>query len=104
MSVRSKKSLGLQASAGAMAGAMAAPEAVRPRQVDADMGDSASAAALQRLNQAVAEMKTLTIAPGTSVGRLAEMLNSIGTTPRDMIAILQAIKDAGALNAELRIL
>jgi tetratricopeptide (TPR) repeat protein len=63
MSVRSKKSLGLQASAGAMAGAMAAPEAVRPRQVDADMGDSASAAALQRLNQAVAEMKTLTIAP-----------------------------------------
>jgi flagellar P-ring protein precursor FlgI len=50
------------------------------------------------------KMKTLTIAPGTSVGRLAEMLNSIGTTPRDMIAILQAIKDAGALNAELRIL
>jgi flagellar P-ring protein precursor FlgI len=32
------------------------------------------------------------------------MLNSIGTTPRDMIAILQAIKDAGALNAELRVL
>jgi flagellar P-ring protein precursor FlgI len=50
------------------------------------------------------KMKTLTIEPGISVGRLAEMLNSIGTTPRDMIAILQAIKDAGALNAELRIL
>jgi flagellar P-ring protein precursor FlgI len=32
------------------------------------------------------------------------MLNSLGITPRDMIAILQAIKDAGALNAELRIL
>ncbi|MDR3672240.1 MAG: flagellar basal body P-ring protein FlgI [Holophaga sp.] len=50
------------------------------------------------------KMKTLTIEPGISVGRLAEMLNSIGTTPRDMIAILQAIKDAGALNAELRVL
>jgi flagellar P-ring protein precursor FlgI len=50
------------------------------------------------------KMKTLTLEPGISVGRLAEMLNSIGTTPRDMIAILQAIKDAGALNAELRIL
>ena len=50
------------------------------------------------------KMKTLTIEPGISVGRLAEMLNAIGVTPRDMIAILQAIKDAGALNAELRIL
>ena len=50
------------------------------------------------------KVKSLTIPPGISVGKLAEMLNSIGTTPRDMIAILQAIKDAGALNAELRIL
>jgi flagellar P-ring protein precursor FlgI len=38
------------------------------------------------------------------VGKLAEMLNAIGVTPRDLVAILQAIKDAGALNAELRIL
>ena len=36
--------------------------------------------------------------------KLAEMLNALGVTPRDMVAILQAIKDAGALNAELRIL
>jgi flagellar P-ring protein precursor FlgI len=50
------------------------------------------------------KVRTLNIEPGISVGRLAEMLNSIGTSPRDMIAILQAIKDAGALNAELRIL
>jgi flagellar P-ring protein precursor FlgI len=50
------------------------------------------------------KVRTLTIEPGISVGRLAEMLNKIGTTPRDMIAILQAIKDAGALPAELRIL
>lgn len=48
--------------------------------------------------------KTLSIEPGVSVGKLAEMLNSLGVTPRDMVAILQAIKDAGALNAELRIL
>lgn len=50
------------------------------------------------------KVKSLTVEPGTSVGRLAEMLNTLGTTPRDLIAILQAIKDAGALNAELRIL
>jgi flagellar P-ring protein precursor FlgI len=48
--------------------------------------------------------KNLNVEPGISVGRLAEMLNAIGVTPRDMVAILQAIKDAGALNAELRIL
>lgn len=48
--------------------------------------------------------KTLSVEPGTSVGKLAEMLNAIGVTPRDLVAILQAIKDAGALNAELRIL
>jgi len=32
------------------------------------------------------------------------MLNNVGVTPRDLVAILQAMKDAGALNAELRIL
>jgi len=48
--------------------------------------------------------KNLSVEPGISVGKLAEMLNAIGVTPRDLVAILQAIKDAGALNAELRIL
>lgn len=50
------------------------------------------------------KVKTLNVEPGVSVGKLAEMLNSLGFTPRDLISILQAIKDAGALNAELRIL
>jgi len=50
------------------------------------------------------KVKSMSIPPGTSVGRLAEMLNNLGTSPRDMIAILQAIKEAGALNAELRVL
>lgn len=48
--------------------------------------------------------KTLNIEAGVSVGKLAEMLNALGVSARDMVAILQAIKDAGALNAELRIL
>lgn len=50
------------------------------------------------------KVKTLTIESGVSVGKLAEMLNALGVTSRDLVAILQAIKDAGALNAELRIL
>ncbi|HLO65445.1 MAG TPA: flagellar basal body P-ring protein FlgI [Holophaga sp.] len=48
--------------------------------------------------------KSFTLEAGTTVGRLAEMLNNVGVTPRDLVAILQAMKDAGALNAELRVL
>ena len=48
--------------------------------------------------------KTITVEPGVSVGKLAEMLNGMGVSPRDLVAILQAIKEAGALQAELRVL
>jgi len=48
--------------------------------------------------------KTINVEPGVSVGKLAEMLNGMGVSPRDMVAILQAIKESGALQAELRIL
>jgi flagellar P-ring protein precursor FlgI len=48
--------------------------------------------------------KTVSVEPGVSVGKLAEMLNGMGVSPRDMVAILQAIKEAGALQAELRVL
>jgi flagellar P-ring protein precursor FlgI len=36
-----------------------------------------------------------------SVERVAAALNAIGVTPRDMMAIFQAMKQAGALQAEL---
>ncbi len=38
---------------------------------------------------------------GVSVGDVAAALNTIGVTPRDVIAIFEAIKAAGALQAEL---
>ncbi|MFO7832455.1 MAG: flagellar basal body P-ring protein FlgI, partial [Desulfuromonadaceae bacterium] len=38
---------------------------------------------------------------GVSIGDVARALNSIGATPRDLIAIFQAIKAAGSLHAEL---
>ena len=41
---------------------------------------------------------------GVSIGDLVRALNAIGATPRDLIAILQAIKQAGALQARLEIL
>jgi flagellar P-ring protein precursor FlgI len=36
-----------------------------------------------------------------SLGEVVRALNAVGVTPRDLIAILQAMKSAGALNAEL---
>ncbi len=45
------------------------------------------------------------ILPGSStIGELVKGLNSIGVSPRDLISILQAIKAAGALQAELDII
>jgi len=32
------------------------------------------------------------------------MLNNLGVSPRDMVAILQAMKESGALKAELKVL
>ncbi len=41
---------------------------------------------------------------GVSLGEVVKALNAVGVTPRDLIAILQAIKQAGALRAELIIM
>ncbi|MFW6133278.1 MAG: flagellar basal body P-ring protein FlgI [Planctomycetota bacterium] len=41
---------------------------------------------------------------GASVAELARALNSMGLTPRDIIAIFQALKQAGALQAELKVM
>jgi flagellar P-ring protein precursor FlgI len=41
---------------------------------------------------------------GVDLGDVVKALNSIGATPQDMLAILQAMKSAGALRAELEII
>ena len=46
----------------------------------------------------------VTLKQGATVDDLIQALNSLGVTPRDTIAILEAIKAAGALQAELQIL
>jgi flagellar P-ring protein precursor FlgI len=46
----------------------------------------------------------LLVVQGVTIKELIDALNRIGASPRDLIAILQAIKAAGALQAELRIL
>lgn len=41
---------------------------------------------------------------GVNLGQIVTALNSLGVTPRDLVAILQALKAAGALRAELEII
>ena len=41
---------------------------------------------------------------GTSAGDVAEALNRLRVTPRDMISIFQALREAGALEADLEIM
>jgi flagellar P-ring protein precursor FlgI len=41
---------------------------------------------------------------GTTLGEVVRALNAMGVAPRDLIAILQALKESGALKAELEIL
>lgn len=41
---------------------------------------------------------------GVSIGEVVKALNALGATPRDLITILQAIRAAGALQAELEII
>jgi flagellar P-ring protein precursor FlgI len=46
----------------------------------------------------------LLVVQGVTVKELVETLNRLGASPRDLIAILQAIRAAGALQAELTII
>jgi flagellar P-ring protein precursor FlgI len=50
------------------------------------------------------ENHLMVLPEGVSIGQVVQALNAIGVTPRDLISILQAIKAAGALQAELEII
>ena len=51
------------------------------------------------------EMRQMGVLEGTvSLRELVDGLNALGVSPRDMITILQTIKAAGALQAEIEVL
>lgn len=50
------------------------------------------------------DRKLAVMRPGVSLQQLVNGLNALGVSPRDMIAILQAIKAAGALQAEIEVM
>ncbi len=50
------------------------------------------------------EERIIILSPGISINDIVAALNAIGATPDDLIAILQAIKSAGALHAKIIIM
>jgi len=50
------------------------------------------------------EARLMVLQSGVTVDEVVRALNSVGVTPRDLIAILQAIKAGGALQADLEII
>jgi flagellar P-ring protein precursor FlgI len=48
--------------------------------------------------------KLVHVAAGAQLADVVRALNNLGATPQDLLAILQAIKAAGALNAELEVI
>ena len=55
--------------------------------------------------QAIEESGMLRVVPRqVSVSELARALNTMGLTPRDLIAIFEALRQAGALQAQLKIM
>ena len=77
------------------------PEVVQPKPFT--LGETVKTAN----PQAVVEEKDadmVVLGGTTTVSDLAQALNSLGVSPRDVIAILQAIKQAGALQAQLVIM
>jgi flagellar P-ring protein precursor FlgI len=50
------------------------------------------------------ENQLILMPSGVSIGEVVDALNALGVSPRDLIAIFQAIKAAGALQAELEVI
>jgi flagellar P-ring protein precursor FlgI len=50
------------------------------------------------------DAKLVRLEPGTTLADVVSALNALGATPRDIIAILQALRAAGALHAEIVVL
>jgi flagellar P-ring protein precursor FlgI len=46
----------------------------------------------------------ITVPTSVNLAEVVKALNAVGATPQDLLAILQAMKSAGALRAELEII
>ena len=74
----------------------------RPECVSASSGMAVPRTDIEVDEQA--ENKLNILKSGVSLQELVDGLNALGVGPRDMISILQAVKAAGALQAEIEVM
>jgi flagellar P-ring protein precursor FlgI len=67
-------------------------------------GETTTASASQVSVDEERGRQLITLKSGASLSSLVSGLNALGVTPRDMISILQAIKAAGALQADIEVI
>jgi flagellar P-ring protein precursor FlgI len=70
----------------------------------ANVGDTTTVQRTQIDVQQNPDRRLAVLAPGVSLQELVNGLNALGIGPRDMITILQAIKAAGALQAQIEVM
>ncbi|MBL8140603.1 MAG: flagellar basal body P-ring protein FlgI, partial [Acidobacteria bacterium] len=58
----------------------------------------------QQVDVSEGDAKLVALQEGTTLDAVVRALNALGATPRDIIAIMQALKTAGALRAEVVII
>lgn len=58
----------------------------------------------QQVDVAQGDARLVVLEEGTTLERVVSALNALGATPRDIIAILQALRQAGALQAEITVI
>lgn len=75
----------------------------QPEGVFVETDDSIRTVAVPeaRINVQEQTAQTVSLAEGATIAQLAGALRGVGATPRDVIAVLQAVQRAGALHAEL---
>ena len=52
----------------------------------------------------ISSSKMAAFAPGASLSEIVKAVNAIGAAPSDLVAILEALKQAGSMKAELVVL
>ena len=67
------------------------------------LGGASEVVPQTRLSATEAPARNIELSEGASVEQLVTRLQAIGATARDVVSILQAIKSAGALEAELEV-
>lgn len=57
-----------------------------------------------RISASESEARVALFRPGASLSSLVDALNKLGVTPSDLVAILEALKEAGSLKAEMEVI